>query len=112
MAFDKYDVAEVVEHTSRVQVWRFNVYVEVDDVYVDEVDDDEYEIEVDLRATGRANVRDDVDLSRLKKGIQDAGEMMMREIDERLRQYHNRYGFGYSVSVNRFDTSDIDIDSY
>ena len=37
MAFDKYDVAEVVEHTSRVQVWRFNVYVEVDDVYVDEV---------------------------------------------------------------------------
>ena len=67
MAFGEYEIMKLVEGTSRVNVWGFTVSVEVDDVTVDEVDDDEYEIEVDFRAYGRATVKGNIDMSKLKK---------------------------------------------
>lgn len=112
MSFDWADIQDVVKETHEVQVWRFNVYVEVDDVYVDEWGDDDYHIDVDLRAYGSATVHDDIDARRLKDNLKDAVDMLVKEIDARLRRYHDQYGFGYHLDVKRVDTDDIDIDSY
>ena len=48
MSFDWSDVAELVKGVQRTQVWGFNVYVEVDDAYVDEIDDNDFDIDVTI----------------------------------------------------------------
>ena len=112
MSFDWSDVAELVKGVQRTQVWGFNVYVEVDDAYVDEIDDNDFDIDVYLKAYGDATIRDDYEYRRLQDGLQSAARTIMDRIDDALRRYHNSYGFGYRFRIKDFSTDDIDIDSY
>ena len=112
MSFDQFDIQDLVKDTQRAYTSLFNFWVEVDDVYVDEIGEDNYDFEVYLVAHGSATINSDYDFNRLKDGIQSAGRTVIDRIDDRLRQYHYRYGFGYRVRVEDLDTSDVDIDSY
>ena len=104
--FGSYEITNIVENSGRVQVWLQNAYVTVGSAYVSEIDDNEYSIEVDIRAYGRVSG----DSSRIERNIREAIQILLKDIQRKLESYRDRYGFGYELEVNNVETDDIDFD--
>ena len=110
--FDSYQISNTVKSAGRVQLWRFNAYVEVADVYVKEVGDYEFRISVDFKVTGSATIKDDVDVSNFKKALNDAQKMLFDRIDDRLHPMYVKYGFGYEIKVTSCSTDSLRVTNY
>ena len=110
--FDSYQISNTVKSAGRVQLWRFNAYVEIADVYVKEVGDYEFSIKVGFKVTGSATIKDDVDVSNFKKALKDAQKMLFDRIDDYLHPKYVKYGFGYEIKVTGCSTDSLRVTNY
>ena len=99
------DITQYVKRASRYQIGFTNTYLEVDYVYVKELSGFSFDIEVDLKAYGSVTIKDEVDASRYQSAVESAIKGMVDRIGDILTQYHNQYGFGYSVGIRDIQDS-------
>ena len=110
--FDWSDLEIALEKVSRTQIWGFNAYIEVDDVDVSETGEEyTFRIKVDFRAYGSATIKDEVDASRFKSASQSAIKAMCQRINDKTKELHDRYGFGFTTSFGDIK-DDVSYSSY